>query len=695
MQIVQLSTKNDGELLNIRKALKMKYMIFLFSIFLHIYCLGIEPVFVSATGNDSGNGTQKNPFLTIEKARDFLRIKKISGEKGPYSILLRGGDYYFSQSLKFDERDSELTISPLKDEVVRFTGGITIESQKAKSVEGSSNEKIFPKNNRSHILMVNLKELGITNYGKLAQVGSGHIPICSWMELFINGKPGHLSRWPNDSTIAIGKVIDNGTASPNNKSETLGGKFIYPGNRPSKWHKSDDVWIFGFFKYGWADDALELASIDTLAKTFTTLQPHSYGFSSGAPWNAWYAYNIPEETDAPNEYYIDREVGILYFYNSGKIKRLEVSVLADPFVIIEKAKDISIKNIIFDCARGIGVDMRSSSHCILENCTIRNLGAFAVNISDINGFNTSKRNGLINCSIYQMGVGGVHLGGGNRQTLEPSENYIENCSIHDFNRMVKTYCPGVQISGVGNRIAHCEIFNAPHVAILLSGNDHIIEYNDIHHVCLSTDDVGGLYYGRDPSMRGHNVRFNYFHELGRTYHTSAIYHDDGACGMNVFGNVFYKAGTIPSLIGGGSDNVYVNNIFIECPIAIHVDNRLQTWGKQKVVAGGIFEKELNAIKYNLPPYSNRYPELAKYFEDNPGLPKRNQIDKNVFVGITKIIDGDLKFLEYSDTNFVTNEDPGFVNEKDRNFKLKTTSEVFRKITGFQQIPFEKIGIIKK
>jgi hypothetical protein len=194
-------------------------------------------------------------------------------------------------------------------------------------------------------------------------------------------------------------------------------------------------------------------------------------------------------------------------------------------------------------------------------------------------------------------------------------------------------------------------------------------------------------------MRGHQLRFNYFHHLGGR-HTAAVYQDDGACGMNVFSNVFYKAGTLPSVIGGGSDNSYVNNIFIDSPSAIYVDNRLQNWGKKWVIPDGIFEKELSEIKYNQPPYSLKYPELARYFEDNPGLPQRNRIDKNVFVRIKKVIDGDQKFLEFTDTNFVTNEDPGFVSEKDQNFKLKKTSVVFKKIPGFQQIPFEKIGIIK-
>lgn len=666
------------------------FFLIVFSLISGFSSFGIEPVYVSTSGNDSGNGTLTSPFLTLEKARDAIRANRQSGAKGPFSIVLKGGDYYFARTVKFDEQDKDLTIAPFEKEVVRFTGGISIDPGKAKSVAGSNKENIFPKNNPSHILMVNLKELGITDYGELKQVGFAHQPAYLWMELFINSKPGQLARWPNDSTIPIGKVIEKGFPMAKDKMQTHGGKFTYPVNRPSRWKISDDIWIFGYFKYGYADDVVKLASIDTLEKTFTTVQPHIFGFSSGASWNGWYAYNIPEEIDTPGEYYIDRKEGILYFYNPGKIENLEVSVLIEPFITIEKAENITIQGIIFECARGISVDIKSSTQCLLKDCTIRNLGSYAINISDDKV--PGKKNGLVNCSIYQTGAGGIHLGGGNRQTLEAAENFVENCSIHDFNRVVKTDCVGIQISGVGNRISHCEIFNAPYIAIHLSGNDHLIEYNDIHDVCLLTDDIGALYYGRNPSERGNLVHYNYFHELGSLHNTSAIYHDDGACGLNVMGNVFLKAGLIPILIGGGSDNIYENNIFIDNNLAIRIDNRLQNWAKGVLKPGDIYEKELNEIKYNKPPYSTRYPELARYWEDNPALPKRNRIAKNVFVRIKTVIDGNQKFVEYSDNNLVTNEDPGFVNEKNQNFKLIPSSVVFKKIPGFQQIPFEKIGI---
>lgn len=650
-------------------------------------------VFISTTGDDSGKGTLNSPFRTVEKARDVLREKRAAGEVRSLSVIMRGGDYYFDRTVVFDEKDSALTIRPYKKERVRFTGGITIDPAKVKPVAGSRHEQFFPKGIREHIAMVNLREAGIDNYGWMNQVGFGHPLVPSWMELFINGKPGHLSRWPNDSVVPMGNVLERGSVSAEGDKGNKGGQFTYSGTRPSRWKSSDDIWISGYFKYGWADDAVRLAKIDTVAKTFTTAQPHLYGYSSGKKWNNWYAYNILEEIDAPGEYYIDRMEGILYFYRPDTLQSLEVSMLDKPFFLMKGALSVTVEDMTFECTRGTAVEMESCTGCVLDNCMLRNLALYAVKITDAENGPVGKGNGVKNCSISETGSGGIRLFGGNRNMLDSACNFVENCRIHDFNRITKTYCAGVKIGGSGNRIIHCEIYRSPHAAILLSGNDHLIEYNEIHDACQSTEDVGALYYGRNPSERGHIVRYNYFHHIGSDMpHVSAVYHDDGACGMRVFGNVFYKAGTWPSLIGGGNDNPYINNIFIDCPVGISVDNRLQNWAKDWLKPGGLFEQLLNDVGYRQPPFSVRYSELSKYWEDEPGLPKRNKVDKNVFVRVENPIRGDKKWLIYTANNLEFSEDPGFMDEKEEDFTLRRSSVIFKKLPGFQPVPFNRIGL---
>jgi hypothetical protein len=685
------------------------YFLLLFYIVI-ISCSSNTNIYVSEQGSDDGNGSLKKPFKTIEKAKDFIRNKRVNGDKLPYSILIRKGDYYFTETAQFTKADSNLTIMPYKDEKVSFTGGVSIDPANALPVMGIERENLFPAENRANILMVNLKKLGITDFGELHPTGFGHPKPPVWMEIFVNDVPGNLARWPNDSSIPIGEVLNIGSLPSKGDDRNIGGKFIYNVDRPSKWKNTDDIWIFGFFYNGWADDAVKLASIDTIAKTFTTAQPHRYGFRNIKPYNKWYAYNIAEEIDTLGEYYIDRKEGILYFYNPGEVETIKVSVFKKPFISINGSSNITFKNITLGCTRGIAAEMFNSENCVFQNCTFKNIGIYAVNINydenseNINAPVASKNNGLKDCTVAQTGSGGIMLYGGNRNTLESSGNYVENCFIHDFNRISKTYCAGIKISGVGNRISHNEIYNSPHAAILLKGNDHLFEYNNIHDVCKATDDVGAFYYGRNPSERGNVVKYNYFHHIGTAgLRSSAIYHDDGACALTVFGNVLYKAGAFPTLIGGGCDNIYINNIFIDDTIGIKVDNRFQAfeWAKPHIAKGGVIDQKLNEIHYNQPPYSTKYPELVNYWNEDPAFPKRNLIDRNVFVRVDKLIlkvdegvNSDKDFLDFTENNYITDENPGFEDIENQNFKLKSTSEIFTKVPGFEQIPFEKIGPIK-
>lgn len=48
-------------------------------------------------------------------------------------------------------------------------------------------------------------------------------------------------------------------------------------------------------------------------------------------------------------------------------------------------------------------------------------------------------NGVNNSRIYQVGAGGISIGGGDRAMLTPVHNFVENYRIYDFNRMAASY----------------------------------------------------------------------------------------------------------------------------------------------------------------------------------------------------------------------------------------------------------------
>lgn len=681
-----------------------------------------QEIFIAINGNDNGDGSINAPYETIEKALKAVAKLTEKDGKTSFTIYLREGTYTIDKTIHLEKNVSNITLRAYANEKVVFSGGISIPISKIQKRELPKTEFQVQRS----VYKVDLKSIGITNYGKIRNVGFARPFGSSWGEVFVNGKALHLSRWPNDGMIHTGKVLDEGSIPRNDDFSKRGGVFEYESDRISSWKKTSDIWISGYFKWGYADDAVQIAKIDKKNKTITTAQPTLYGFASGEHFRRWYAFNVFEELDEDGEFYIDREKGILYFMSSEKeIEFLEFSMLEKPFFQIENAANIKIEGINFEYSRGLGIAMCNTENVRIENCTFSNLGSLGVTIGKgIEPFTdyrhagdgiskagivgnlqqhlyantTFNRDGgvnntIINCEFYQLGAGGVSLGGGNRETLTPGNNTIENCVFHDLNRIEKSYRPAVHLTGVGNKIIHSEIYNTPSMAVLMHGNNHLLEYNYIHDVVLDADDQGAFYYGRDPSERETVVRYNYFENIPDTFRTCAIYNDDGACGLIVDSNVFYKAGYWNVLLGGGSDNVYTNNIFIGTKHGIHVDNRMQNWSKGLLDKGGLIEKRLNVVNFQKPPYSTQYPVLVDYWS-NAELPTGNLVENNVFYQVEKLFDGKKEWLDYKDANLKTDEDLQFTDFENRDFSLKSKSEVFKKLPNFKEIPFHKIGLYK-
>ncbi len=677
--------------------------------------------FVSVGGSDKNKGSIHSPFATLEKAVQETEKKRLLKPDELISIQLREGTYYVEKTVNILPVLSNLEIEAYQNEKVTFSGGnsISLENMKPAAEINNTSGKAWK---------VDLKKAGITNFGQIRNVGFARPYGSSWGELFVNKKPMHLSRWPNNSMIPMGKVLETGSVPRNGDYSNKGGTLNYDSLRISKWAKEKDAWMAGYFMWGYADDMVQIANVNTKKNTIETASSTLYGYGDSKPWRQWYGVNILAELDVPGEYYIEREEGMLYFISDEKeITTLEFSVLEDPFVNLEAAKNVTISGITFECSRGLGIAMNNTENVTIKGCAFRNLGSLGIVMgkgiepftdyrhegtgktkSGIVGslqqhiyanstFNTEggSNNKIIDCQFYKLGAGGVILGGGDLLTLEAGNNVLENCVFHDLNRIEKSYRPAVYLTGVGNTIRHCEIYNTPSMAIyMMFGNNNIIEYNYLHDVCVEAEDQGAIYYGRNPAERGNIIRYNYFENIPDHFNTCAIYHDDGACGMIVFGNIFYKAGKWNVLLGGGSDNVYQNNIFIGNKIGLHVDNRLQNWSKALLDKNGLFEKRLNAVDYKNPPYSTQYPELISYFE-NPALPKRNLVENNVFLNVEQLLDGKKEWLDYKDNNWETTQSQNVAGSETTSFLNDFQSEVAEKITEFQKIEFQKIGIKKE
>jgi len=646
--------------------------------------LSAAEFFVSTHGLDTNPGSRDKPFATIEQARNAVRRLKTQGglTKGGVTVWIKGGSYYLTESINLSNEDSGTENAPIVyrgciGEEIRIIAG-----KQVKDFGPVTDSEMLEKLDvtvRQNVVCADLKAEGISDYGQVAAQGQR-------LELFFKDEPMQLARWPNEGFVRIVDAIGQTPHAIHGIKGTREGKFTYQQDRPRRWIGEQEIWLHGYWFWDWSDSFERVASIDAAKRVITTSPPyHNYGYRKG---QRYYALNVLAELDQPGEWYLDRQKSILYFLPPSPVKegRTVLSILQHLFVL-KDCSWVTIRGLVLEATRSTAVTVSGGTGNIVAGCTIRNTGSRAVSISG------GTKNSVLGCDIYRTAEGGISLSGGDRQTLTPAVHRAENNHIHHFGRIYRTYRPAVSVNGVGNIVSHNLIHDGPHNAIQLGGNDHTIEFNEIHHVCFETGDVGAFYMGRDWTARGTIIRHNYFHHIkGPGLHGAmAVYLDDAASGISIIGNIFYRAGRA-AFIGGGRDNLVENNIFVDCQDSVHIDARGDGWMKYHVEEDGTLPKRLGAVPYKQPPWSEKYPALTNILEDSPGLPKGNIVRRNIsFGGNWLHVEDKARPLIRFENNLV-DTDPCFVNPQQQDFRLRPESPAFT--LGFQQIPTKKIGLYR-
>lgn len=715
-----------------------------------------QEFYVSPAGNDKSKGTAAAPIATLSKAQELIKKFKTANPnyEGDIIVHIGPGNYELQAGFKLDEAVTGSKQTPIiwrgvdKDKVI-ISGGKKIKSSAFKKVNDPAILMRVDKSAAATLYQICLKQIGIFNYGKHQSYGHGQPVVPAPLELFFNNEPLTLAHYPNSGSIKIGKVIDKGSVPRIGDTSNRGGIFEYTDNRHAKWTGQKDIWLQGTFNYGFADDNINIEKIDTLKNQIKLVTPHLYGLGNGKDFQAYTAYNIFEELDSPGEWWLDTKTGILYLWPPSTLQAasITVSVLETPIVSVINQTYTTLEGLTIEAGRGMGIYMEGGHHNTIVGCTIRNVGTSGIfmgqgaeankgpmSIDNFEGHpvsgiigslqnylykNTSwNRNAghdqqILSCDVYNTGSGGIYLSGGDKRTLTKANNTVENCKVHDFNRRNKFIWSGISVDGCGNKIRHCEIYNSDWQGIFVHGNEHVFEYNNIHHVTLNSDDTSPWYIGRDPSDRGNVVRYNYFHHIGNPDRMNmGIYCDDSSADVFIFGNVFYKMETKHGILftNSGWDLTMKNNIIIEPTDATaQISAHYYTWaaGSEKSMFGenGLIRNRLTkSVSYTTEPYASKYPGLLDYLDTIPGTKQwkamranRNVFADNLIIGgpasSTKLIGGQYATITERD-NYRCTSNPGFVDAEHENFTLLPTSEVFKKIKGFEPVPFDKMGLYK-
>ncbi len=502
--------------------------------------------YVAADGHDDNTGKLSSPFATLARAQSAVRESRISDPNSGITVFVRAGVYRLAETLTFSTADSGTADAPVvwqayKDDKPLLTGGYEINGFTT---------------HQGQILKADVRACGITN---------------RFRQLFCNGQRQELARYPNADPQ---RPYESGWAFTDKepvKTETPRRVLRIAERDLRTWARPTEAEVNIFPNHEWWNNLVAVTAFDRGQRLLTLKSDCSYEITPG---DRYFVRGAFEELDAPGEWYLDFDKGLLFFWPPEPLagKPVVAPRLRTLLELGAGTTDVSFYGLTFACCEGTAIALKNATNCLIGACTIRNVGDYnGSGVSVSGGF----RNGIVGCDLSDIGGGGISLGGGIEKTLTPAGNFAENNHITRTGVFYKQG-NGITVSGVGNRVARNTLHHLPRFGVMFSGQNHVIELNHIHHVSLETMDTGAIYGGSMNWLSAHGtvIRHNFIHDvIGRSgksgtwvspYFAWGIYLDWTAMGVTAEGNIVARCPRAGIHVHDGRDNVIENNVFADC-----------------------------------------------------------------------------------------------------------------------------------
>jgi hypothetical protein len=665
-------------------------------------------LYVSPEGKDGAAGTRVAPLRTLAGARDAVRALKAAGlPQGGVVVTLLPGQYSMPAALELVAEDGGTAEAPItyraaKRGTVSISGGVVLSGWT--TVTDPAIQKLIAPEAKGHVVCVTLGSDLLETIPGFANGGCGYRGKPEYpIGLYQDGSRLPISRWPNEGYTKMGECLGHNEIHGHTGIAYTEGWFRFEDKRLARWVGEPDLWFDGLWFHHWADQKMALEKLDPVAKTIRLRngKSHAFGFKKG---QEFYAFNAIGEIDRPGEWAVDRTGRTLYLWPAQDLHDNPVVVATRPSLLLAKdVQHVRFEDLTFENCTQTAIRVQNGQSVTISGSTFRHTGSWAVEIAGGNDCT------VIGCDLYDLGEGGIKASGGDQSTLTPGNHLIENNHIHHFGQIVNTYRPGAAIYGVGNKIRHNLIHHAQHQAVFFNGNDHLIEYNIIHDVCLHTSDAGALYAcARDWSQRGVVIRQNFIHATGEGVDgcgSHGIYLDDYTSGATVTGNITSSVGH--GVVTCGNGNVIENNIALDSrKFSFDFSSRgIKTFARNNALKGmqsPMVTKLLNPKKpYTSDAWKARYPRLGQLLaaiqvdpvdahESHFGTMRNNV---NVGGVPSSIFNADkVKPTGTLEDSVDLYEDPGFVDLDGFDLRLRPDALIFKKVPGFKAPEFGKMGL---